>query len=106
MDTEFNILDFIPIGKENAVSKQSLMMQTGLDERKVRLLIADARMQVTILSLSDGGYFIPDVNNPDDRDELFRFLKREESRLKSIGLHIKTARWLCKEVLNGSNNNN
>lgn len=38
-----NILDYIPKGKENAVTREALCIYTGLDDRTVRKLIELAR---------------------------------------------------------------
>jgi hypothetical protein len=34
-----NIIDYIPYGKENAITRQELVIRTGLNDRAVRLMI-------------------------------------------------------------------
>ena len=65
------ITDFIPYGKENAVSREYLANMTGLDDRTVRELIEKARKDVPIISLKKG-YYLP--------------LVEEERRMYSAGL--------------------
>ena len=68
-----NIVDYIPIGHKNAISRARLtqeMARKGISERKVRDMIAEANKSdddsVLIINLQDGkGYFrpAPDENN-------------------------------------------
>lgn len=55
-----NILDFIPTGKENAISREALVFKTGVCDREVRKLIEDERINgAMIVSFSDSkGYYI------------------------------------------------
>ncbi len=55
-----NILDYIPYGRENAISRVKLRQLTGLTDSKMRELIRQARHDVPIVNLQSGeGYFIP-----------------------------------------------
>lgn len=82
-----NIIDFIPEGKKNAVTREQLCMRTGLSDRKVRDEIARARINWAILNLSDGkGYYRP---IKEDYVELRRYKKQEENRLRSISKGLK-----------------
>lgn len=89
-----DILDFIPKGRENAIKRSKLILLTGLSDRKIRELIADARRETVIINLQTGdGYYIPTT-----KEEIERFVKQEEHRLKSIGYSLKAARRALKEV--------
>ena len=57
-----NICDFIPSGKENAISRASLAARVNLPDRKVRQLIEDARKRgEIIINDQDGrGYYTSD----------------------------------------------
>lgn len=89
-----NILDYIPYGKENAITRSELVFKIGLSDRKVRNLIADARRETVIINLQDGGgYYIPT-----DRAEIERYLKQETHRAKSIFYRLKSARRALKDV--------
>lgn len=89
----FNILDYINVGSENAVDRSYLVSVTGLPDRYVRRAIAKARREIPILNMQDGsGYFIPDMNSEKDRDKLKHYVAQENSRLKSIGWSLMAAR--------------
>lgn len=56
------IEEYIPIGKDNAVSRQALCIRTGLADRENRNLIQEARDRgVPIAVGADGGYYIADT---------------------------------------------
>lgn len=99
MSAEINIIDYIPHGKQNAVSRAKLVSLTGVSDRKVRGLISSARKEYVILSSDNGnGYYQP---TPDDYPELRKILKREESRAKSVFGSIKKLRALCEDYEHG-----
>lgn len=80
-----NILDFIPVGKENAVTRKYLINAMQLSDRKIRNLIHEARRDVPIINTSNGvGYYIPDMKKASDVEELKHYIAQEESRAKSI----------------------
>lgn len=72
-----NIVDFIPSGKENAVTKKELMRRTGLDERTVRAAIKREVEQGTPILSSSGhrGYWYSE-----DLNEIEEFLRESEHR--------------------------
>lgn len=89
----FDILDYIPTGQRNAVTRSELCRRTGLNDRVMRVAIHKARRQIPILNMQDGkGYFIPDMNVEGDRRALKRHVQQEESRLKNIGWALKEER--------------
>lgn len=91
------ILDFIPVGSENAVSRAYLCAAMGLRDRQVRQSIHEARRKMPIINLSEGeGYYIPDMNTLKDRDALLQYVRQEENRLKSIGWALRAARQTLK----------
>lgn len=93
----FNILDYIPTGRENAVKRTWLCKATGLDDRTVRYAISMARRDMPILNMQDGrGYFIPDMNNEEERQILKRYVQQETSRGKKIFWSLMGARRTLK----------
>ena len=87
-----NIIDFIPEGKENAVTREYLCSVTGFPDRKIRDEIARARLDCAILNLSDGkGYYRP---TKDDYADLRRYKKQEENRIRSISMGLNPIRLL------------
>lgn len=100
-----NIVEYIPKGHENAISRKSLCVKTGLKDRVVRNLIEEARRETIIISNTDGsGYWIyPENPNEEEKILLERYVKQQESRAKSIFYALYPARMMIKE---GSGNGN
>lgn len=93
-----NIIDFIPKGHKNAISRQNLCIKTGLKDRVVRALIEEARRETIIISNNDGsGYWLfPDDPTPEEKQMLYKFVKQQESRAKSIFYALRPARQKVK----------
>jgi hypothetical protein len=91
-----DILKYIPVGKENAVTRQQLVKQTGLNDRAVREAISQARRDVVILNEQDGGgYFIPRNN---EMNLVRKFVNQESKRAKSIFWSLKAAKNMVKKA--------
>lgn len=92
-----NIAEYIPYGKENAISRQQLTIITGIKDRKVRKLIEEARVGgELILNLQDGkGYFRATEN---DLDSLEHQYKLNRSRAMSVLVQQKFLRRILKEA--------
>ncbi len=89
------LLDYIPYGRENAITRSNLCKVSELDDRVVRERIGQLRRDNVILNLQDGsGYFRPLL--PDESELVERFVKQETKRLKSIGWSLKAARKAVK----------
>lgn len=93
-----NIVDFIPRGHKNAVSRKDLCRRTGLNDRIIRKLIEEARRNTIIISNNDGsGYWIfPDEPTETEKEMLRRYVKQQESRAKSIFYALYPARQMMK----------
>lgn len=99
MKESIKIVDYIPFGKENAISRQQLERVTGLSDRDVREEISLARRNTVILNLSNGkGYFQPIQGEEDDL--VVKYFKQEDSRLKRIGWSLLATRRRVKEIQN------
>lgn len=103
------IADLIPIGRENAVSRNiltALCVQNGLvDERArdqdrcMRRLLEAARRDYTILNLSNGeGYYRP---SKDDLMDLQRYIRQEENRAKATFRNLSNAKALYEDYKKG-----
>lgn len=58
-----NIIDYIPSGRDNAISRESLVLCTGLPDRHVRRLIAAARAEgEPIVGSPSGGYYMAETD--------------------------------------------
>lgn len=72
------LLDHIPKGRDNAVTRQTLCQLTGLTDRNVREGISLLRRDTPIIS-SGKGYYLPESN-----EEVQQWIERETKRAKSI----------------------
>ena len=85
---KFNIVDYIPVGHDNAISRKELCRLTGLNDRKIREEIAKARESACICNMSDGaGYYIPE-----QLAEITDYINQESARARSIFKALKGAR--------------
>lgn len=78
-----NAVDYINDGYENALTRQELMMITGLPDRRIREDIETASLRGDlIINLQDGkGYFRPLPNKEDDLVKQWMNISR--SRIKN-----------------------
>lgn len=93
-----NILDFIPTGKENAISKQELMSRTGIkDEKLIRDAIKKEVKGGAHIFSSSGhkGYWLSD-----DIDELEEYVRENEHRAYAILDNISTVKKHLYEMKN------
>ena len=89
-----DIVDYIPFGRKNAITRTRLRIVTGLNDRQIRRMIAEARENTVILNMQDGkGYFRP---LPEERHLVESYAKQETARLKSIGWSLKATRQMLK----------
>ncbi len=99
---DIDILDYIRTGHDRAITRAELSDLTGIDDRKIRDMIHYARRDIPILNMQDGrGYFVPDMNILEERMMLMKYIRQEESRLKSIGWALKTTRRTAKNCKHG-----
>lgn len=103
------IADFIPVGRDNAISRKlltQLCVQNGLidesvkdKDRAMRILIKKDRRDFVILNLSDGnGYYR--VSRADMQD-LQRYIRQRENRAKSEFQDLTLAKALYEDYLHG-----
>lgn len=89
------IEDFIPKGRENAITRSELAARLCMTDRRVRSLIAEARARgELILNACDGqGYYISD-----DLSEIHGQYLVDKSRALSVLKRLKTMRRLLKDA--------
>lgn len=84
--TNIDIIDYIPCGYHNRISRSRLAKSTGCDDRLVRLMIANASEPIVS---ADGGYFIPNLNDPTDLRLAQIYRDQEKHRAKMILQKLK-----------------
>ena len=91
-----NIIDFIPFGKDSAISRRALCLVTELPDRLMRREIERARRDYAILNIDGSGYFRPAEGEAYLTE---RWLKQERSRER----HVRDATRGAERELLGSN---
>ena len=88
-----NILEYIPEGtKATPVTRETLMLLTGLSDRAVRNEINSAKRQKPIVNVGNG-YYIPD--DPDDPN-LKTYINQETHRIREISRALRKHKALYK----------
>lgn len=91
-----SILDYIPYGENNAISREDLKQITGLTDRQMRKKIEIARETTPILNFQGGkGYFIPTET---EQHLVIRWIRQEVSRRRKIEIGILGAVKFLKAV--------
>lgn len=95
---EINIIDHIPIGYKNAISRKELCKRLDMNDREVRKLINKAREEYCICNHSDGaGYYVPE-----QLSEINAYINQEEARIRSIFRALKGAK-IARNLLEKEN---
>lgn len=90
-----DIVDYIPFGRENAVTRAQLRSRTGIDDRAIRDMIATARRDTVILNMQDGnGYYRP---LPEEIKYVKAHERQESARIKSQFKTLRVERKLLRE---------
>ncbi|WP_448902707.1 hypothetical protein [Eubacterium sp.] len=90
-----DIVDYIPFGRENAVTRAQLRSRTGIDDRTIRDMIADARRDTVILNMQDGkGYFRP---LPEEINYVKAHERQESARIMSQIKGLEVERRMIRE---------
>ena len=77
----FRIADFLHPGAESAISRRDLMDLTGMSDRELRRLIeAERRQGIPILSDNQHGYFLP--GDSAERDRCVRSLRSRAAEIQ------------------------
>ena len=85
---EGHITDYIYEGRENAISRKSLVECTGLPDRTVRRLIAKARTEGhAIVGDPNGGYYL--ASTQEDMDLLLGELRSRMGKLAQCYRAVK-----------------
>jgi hypothetical protein len=91
-DREEIVLDAIPFGKENAVTREYLTAKTGLPDRQVRKAIEEIRRNHIVLNDQDGkGYY-----RSYDLNDIERFYRQERARALAVLYRMRPMRVLLR----------
>lgn len=108
---EHSIVDLIPVGRDNAISRKLLVqlcVNNGLingnlspasQDREMRKLIEKARLDYVILNFSDGnGYYRV---SREDMQDLQRYIKQGENRAKANFRSLTMAKKMYEDLKAG-----
>ena len=86
-----SVLDYIPFGKQNAISRERLSELSGMGDRQMRREIERLREEgnVILSSSHSGGYW-----RSDDASEIGRYIVENKSRIRML---YKTNRKLTEQ---------
>lgn len=95
-----NVLDYIPIGNKNPISRETLVYITGLDDREVRRIIKRLKDEYPIVNIGQGYYIAEDPDDPD----LEAYIRQETHRIMEISRGLRRHKALyrtnkCQEML-------
>ena len=86
------IENYIPFGYANRISRQKLVSDTNMSDRKIRQELEDALLlRGTLVINIDNGYFQPD-GSLEDRKRVKEYLFREQARTSSCNKRCKGIR--------------
>lgn len=79
------VLNVMPVGFDNRLSRKALIGICGLSDRQVRKAIEDIveSKQAIIINMHKG-YFIPNLEDKTDRDYYRLFISQEQSRITKL----------------------
>ena len=93
------VLQYIKRGKANAVTITYLMEKCGSSKRDVQKQIRDLRVSGhVILSDTSGGYWLPDLKEPDIEQQLERFIQYSLSNVNSRKKAVASCEILLKQI--------
>lgn len=91
--------DFLAVlgtGEENAVTSKQIKQSFGLTERELRKIVERCRRNGVYILSSDNGYFFPS-----SKEELQRFIRRENSRVKNQCITLSPMKRYLKRLDSG-----
>lgn len=84
------IIDLIPFGHENAVSRERLCYRSGLSDREVRRAIGELNEDGNVILNRGEGYFRYDAET--DRYYLEHYLAVEKGRIRTLNRKLRKMR--------------
>lgn len=90
------VTDYIPYGHESAISRDTLRLLTGMDDREIRREIEHS--SDLIINMADGkGYFRP---LPDEKDLVSRWINTFRSRVSEENRRLEQAEgWMMAAIM-------
>lgn len=87
-----NVLDFIPIGKRNAISMPELSLRMGESERVARKAVFEARRRGAVICSTCSGDSFDGYYFPASVEEALPYIRLQESRIRSAQEALRSAK--------------
>lgn len=97
----FNIINYIPIGKENAISMPELSERTGRSQREVRKAVFNARCKGAVICSTCSGDSFDGYYFPASVEEALPYVRLQKSRMRSARQALKSAEKFIAEAKEG-----
>lgn len=91
-----DFLAVLGIGEKNAITSRQIQKAFGISQRDLRKITERCRRAGIFIVASSAGYFFPA-----NRDELQRFIKRENRRIKSQCVTLSPMKRALKQLDSG-----
>lgn len=85
------LLNYIRVGKRNAVKSSVLIDLLSVDERQLRAMMVIIRLSGICVLSDDSGYYYPE-----SEEEIRRYIKRVKKSIRSQSITLNTAKTVLK----------
>lgn len=101
--SKYNVVDFVPSGRNYAISMSELAKRIGISQREARKAVFEARCRGEIICSTCGenasGYY-----RPASVDEALPYIRLQQSRISSAKIALRSAEEFVTTVKSGDNN--
>lgn len=87
-----SVFDYLPTNAEQAISRETLAMLTGHNDREIRRTIAALKAAFPVVNVGNGYYIATDPDDPN----LAHYIRQEQHRAREILKGIKSHKRLLK----------
>lgn len=87
-----SVFDYLPTKAEQAISRETLAMLTGHNDREIRRTISALKSAFPVVNVGNGYYIATDPNDPN----LAHYVRQEQHRAREILKGIKSHKRLLK----------
>lgn len=95
----FNVIEYIPTGKQNAIAMSELAKRIGISQREARKAVFNARRKGAVICSTCSGDKSAGYYRPISVDEARPYIRLQESRIASAEIALRPV----KEFVEGEN---
>ena len=86
---EKHILDFIPVGRQNAIAMSELAKRIGISQREARKAVFNARRKGAVICSTCSGDKSSGYYRPGSVEEALPYVRLQESRIASANIALR-----------------